>query len=133
MPALPNQQVPTAAGRPSLSAARKTGVKAQEEEGRTEVKESNGCQAQTHPRGLEEESDLIRVVAADSARAGATAASSRSWGRLQNPQTDPSTIELDEAKVKDWLGQGPRQPTEAVAKLIKILRHRETTSATSLQ
>ena len=36
-----------------------------------------------------------------------------------NPQTDPSTIVLDEAKVKDWLGKGA-QPTEAVAKLIKI-------------
>jgi small subunit ribosomal protein S16 len=36
-----------------------------------------------------------------------------------NPQTDPSTIELDETKVKDWLGKGA-QPTEAVAKLIKI-------------
>ena len=36
-----------------------------------------------------------------------------------NPQTDPSTIDLDEAKVKDWLGKGA-QPTEAVARLIKI-------------
>ncbi len=36
-----------------------------------------------------------------------------------NPQTDPSTIDLDAAKVKDWLGKGA-QPTEAVAKLIKI-------------
>jgi small subunit ribosomal protein S16 len=36
-----------------------------------------------------------------------------------NPQTDPSTIDLDAAKVKDWLRKGA-QPTEAVAKLIKI-------------
>jgi small subunit ribosomal protein S16 len=36
-----------------------------------------------------------------------------------NPQTDPSTIDLDEAKIRDWLGKGA-QPTEAVAKLIKI-------------
>ena len=36
-----------------------------------------------------------------------------------NPQTHPSVIEFDEAKVKDWLGKGA-QPTEAVAKLIKI-------------
>ena len=36
-----------------------------------------------------------------------------------NPQTDPSTIDLDEAKVKDWLGKGA-QPTEAVARLIKV-------------
>ena len=35
-----------------------------------------------------------------------------------NPQTDPSTIELDEEKVKDWLGKGA-QPSDAVAKLIK--------------
>ncbi len=35
-----------------------------------------------------------------------------------NPQTDPSTIELDAAKVHEWLGKGA-QPSEAVAKLIK--------------
>ena len=35
-----------------------------------------------------------------------------------NPQPDPSVIEFDEAKVKDWLGKGA-QPSEAVAKLIK--------------
>ena len=35
-----------------------------------------------------------------------------------NPQTEPSLIEFDEAKVKDWLGKGA-QPSEAVAKLIK--------------
>ena len=35
-----------------------------------------------------------------------------------NPQHEPSLIELDEAKVKDWLGKGA-QPSEAVAKLIK--------------
>ena len=33
-----------------------------------------------------------------------------------NPQTDPSTIELDEAKVNEWLGKGA-QPSDAVAKL----------------
>ena len=31
---------------------------------------------------------------------------------------DPSTIELDEAKVNEWLGKGA-QPSDAVAKLIK--------------
>ena len=36
-----------------------------------------------------------------------------------NPQHEPSLIEFDEAKVKDWLSKGA-QPTEAVAKLIKI-------------
>ena len=35
-----------------------------------------------------------------------------------NPQTDPSTIELDEQKVKDWLGKGA-QPSDAVNKLLK--------------
>ena len=35
-----------------------------------------------------------------------------------NPQTDPSTIELDEDKVRDWLGKGA-QPTDAVAALLK--------------
>jgi small subunit ribosomal protein S16 len=35
-----------------------------------------------------------------------------------NPQTDPSTIELDEAKVNEWLDKGA-QPSDAVAKLIK--------------
>ena len=35
-----------------------------------------------------------------------------------NPQTDPSTIEFDEAKVKDWLGKGA-QPSAAVTKLLK--------------
>ena len=35
-----------------------------------------------------------------------------------NPQTDPSTIEFDEAKVKDWLSKGA-QPTDPVARLLK--------------
>ena len=35
-----------------------------------------------------------------------------------NPQTDPSTIDLDEAKVKDWLAKGA-QPSNAVSRLIK--------------
>ena len=35
-----------------------------------------------------------------------------------NPQTEPSTIELVEAKVKDWLATGA-QPSEPVARLIK--------------
>ena len=36
-----------------------------------------------------------------------------------NPQPDPSIIELDEAKVKEWLGKGA-QPSDAVAKLLKV-------------
>ena len=36
-----------------------------------------------------------------------------------NPQTDPSTIDLDEAKIREWLDKGA-QPSEAVARLIKV-------------
>ena len=35
-----------------------------------------------------------------------------------NPQTDPSTIDLDAGKVKDWLAKGA-QPSDPVARLIK--------------
>jgi small subunit ribosomal protein S16 len=35
-----------------------------------------------------------------------------------NPQTDPSTIELDEDKVKAWLEKGAR-PSQTVARLLK--------------
>ena len=35
-----------------------------------------------------------------------------------NPQTDPSTIDLDEAKVKDWMSKGA-QPTDSVRRLLK--------------
>ena len=36
-----------------------------------------------------------------------------------NPQTEPSLIELDEAKIRDWLGKGA-QPSGTVARLLKI-------------
>ena len=36
-----------------------------------------------------------------------------------NPQTDPSTIEVNEERVKDWLSKGA-QPSSTVAKLLKI-------------
>ena len=36
-----------------------------------------------------------------------------------NPQTEPSTIEFDEEKVKAWLGKGV-QPSGTVARLLKI-------------
>jgi small subunit ribosomal protein S16 len=35
-----------------------------------------------------------------------------------NAQTNPSTIVLDEARVKDWLARGA-QPTETVRKLLR--------------
>ena len=59
---------------------------------------------------------IYRVVVAD-ARSPRDGRFIEIIGRY-NPQTDPSTIELDEDKVKDWLGKGA-QPSEAVAKLIK--------------
>ena len=36
-----------------------------------------------------------------------------------NPQMEPSLIELDEQKVRDWLGKGA-QPSEPVQRLLKI-------------
>jgi small subunit ribosomal protein S16 len=35
-----------------------------------------------------------------------------------NPQTDPSTIDLDEARVRDWLARGA-QPSGTVKQLLK--------------
>jgi small subunit ribosomal protein S16 len=60
---------------------------------------------------------IYRVVAADS-RSPRDGKFIEIIGRY-NPQTDPSTIELDEQKVKDWLGKGA-QPTESVRRLLKI-------------
>ena len=59
---------------------------------------------------------IYRVVAADS-RAPRDGRFIDIVGRY-NPQPNPSLIELDEAKVKDWLAKGA-QPTEAVARLLK--------------
>lgn len=36
-----------------------------------------------------------------------------------NPQTDPSIIEIDEPKVRDWISKGAK-PTEPVRRLLKI-------------
>ena len=36
-----------------------------------------------------------------------------------NAQTDPSTIKVDEEKVRDWLAKGA-QPTDTVRKLLRI-------------
>ena len=35
-----------------------------------------------------------------------------------NPQTDPSTIRVDEDRVRDWLAKGA-QPTDTVRKLLR--------------
>ena len=59
---------------------------------------------------------IYRVVAADS-RSPRDGKFLDIVGRY-NPQTDPSTIELDEQKVKDWLGKGAL-PSDAVQKLLK--------------
>jgi small subunit ribosomal protein S16 len=59
---------------------------------------------------------IYRVVAADS-RSPRDGRFLDIVGRY-NPQPDPSVIELDEAKVKDWLAKGA-QPTDAVARLLK--------------
>ena len=60
---------------------------------------------------------IYRVVAADS-RSPRDGKFLEIIGRY-NPQTEPSTIEIDEAKAKDWLGKGA-QPTEIVARLFKV-------------
>ncbi len=35
-----------------------------------------------------------------------------------NPQTDPSTIDLDAEKIRDWISKGA-QPSESVRRLMK--------------
>ena len=59
---------------------------------------------------------IYRVVAAD-ARSPRDGKFIEIVGRY-NPQSDPSLIEFDEAKVKEWLGKGAL-PTAPVAKLLK--------------
>ena len=59
---------------------------------------------------------IYRVVAADS-RSPRDGRFIEIVGRY-NPQTDPSTIELNEDKVKDWLAKGA-QPTDTVRRLLK--------------
>ena len=59
---------------------------------------------------------IYRVVVADS-RSPRDGRFIEIVGRY-NPQTEPSTIELDEAKIEDWIAKGA-QPTQPVARLIK--------------
>ena len=59
---------------------------------------------------------IYRVVAADS-RSPRDGKFIEIVGRY-NPQTDPSTIELDEDRVRDWLSKGA-QPSDAVSRLLK--------------
>ena len=59
---------------------------------------------------------IYRIVAADE-RSPRDGRFLEIVGRY-NPQTDPSTIEIDETKAKDWLAKGA-QPTDAVRRLLK--------------
>jgi small subunit ribosomal protein S16 len=59
---------------------------------------------------------IYRVVVADS-RSPRDGRFIEIVGRY-NPQTDPSTIDLDEEKIKDWMAKGA-QPTAPVSRLIK--------------
>jgi small subunit ribosomal protein S16 len=59
---------------------------------------------------------IYRVVVADS-RSPRDGRFIEIVGRY-NPRTEPSTIELDQAKIDDWIAKGA-QPTAPVAKLIK--------------
>jgi len=59
---------------------------------------------------------IYRVVVADS-RSPRDGKFLEIVGRY-NPQTEPSTIELDEQKVRAWLSKGA-QPSEQVARLLK--------------
>ena len=60
---------------------------------------------------------VYRVVVADS-RSPRDGKFIEIVGRY-NPQTEPSTIELDEDKARKWLDNGA-QPTETVSRLLKI-------------
>ena len=60
---------------------------------------------------------IYRVVVADS-RSPRDGKFIEIVGRY-NPQTDPSTIELDEDKVRAWLDKGV-QPSDSVRRLLKV-------------
>ncbi len=59
---------------------------------------------------------IYRVVIAD-ARSPRDGRFIEIVGRY-NPQTNPSTIDLDETKVKEWLAKGA-QPSDPVKRIIK--------------
>ena len=70
---------------------------------------------ETDPHGSKK-NPIYRVVVADS-RSPRDGKFIEIVGRY-NPQPDPSLIEFDEAKVKDWLSKGA-QPSQTVSRLIK--------------
>jgi small subunit ribosomal protein S16 len=59
---------------------------------------------------------IYRVVVADS-RSPRDGRFIEIVGRY-NPQTQPSTIDLDGDKIKDWIAKGA-QPSESVKRLLK--------------
>jgi small subunit ribosomal protein S16 len=59
---------------------------------------------------------IYRVVVAD-ARSPRDGRFIEIVGRY-NPQTDPSIIELDEDRIRDWISKGA-QPTDSVRRLMK--------------
>jgi small subunit ribosomal protein S16 len=60
---------------------------------------------------------IYRVVVADS-RSPRDGKFIEIVGRY-NPQTEPSTIQFEEDRVKEWLSKGA-QPSNTVARLLKI-------------
>ena len=60
---------------------------------------------------------VYRIVAADS-RSPRDGKFLEIVGRY-NPQTDPSTIEFDEERVKEWLSKGAK-PSGTVSRLLKV-------------
>ena len=60
---------------------------------------------------------IYRVVVADS-RVPRDGRAIETIGRY-NPQTDPSTVDIDADKARHWLSVGA-QPTQTVRKLLKI-------------
>jgi small subunit ribosomal protein S16 len=60
---------------------------------------------------------IYRVVVADS-RVQRDGRTIEEIGRY-NPQMEPSLVDIDTDRARDWLAKGA-QPTETVAKLLKI-------------
>ena len=59
---------------------------------------------------------IYRVVVADS-RSPRDGRFIEIVGRY-NPQTDPSTIDLDSGRIEEWIGKGA-QPSQTVKRLMK--------------
>ena len=67
-------------------------------------------------RGGSKKNPIYRVVVADS-RSPRDGRFIEIVGRY-NPQTDPSTIDLDADKIQDWISKGA-QPSDRVKRLMK--------------